>query len=45
MSPQGSAYGLYDFLHLDGVVRLDTRDRAKGTMVLELEWTDKKRGA
>jgi hypothetical protein len=45
MSPQGSAYGLYDFLRLDGVVRLDTRDRAKGTMVLELEWTDKKRGA
>ena len=43
MSPQGSAYGLYDFLHLDGVVRLDTRARASGRMVLELEWAERKR--
>jgi hypothetical protein len=44
MSTQGSAYGLYDFLRVDGVARLDTRDRAKGRMVLELEWSDRKRG-
>lgn len=40
-SAQGSAYGVYDVLQISGVVRLDTRDRARGGMVLELEWTDR----
>jgi len=43
MSAQGSAYGLYDVLHLDGVVRLDTGQRANASMMLELEWSDRKR--
>jgi len=43
MSAQGSAYGLYDVLHLDGVVRLDTHARAEGSMMLELEWSERKR--
>jgi hypothetical protein len=42
MSTQGSTYGVYDILHLDGVVRLDAKDRAHGKMVLEMEWTDRK---
>ena len=45
MSTQGSTYGLYDMLHLEGVVRFDSRERAKGTIVLELEWGDRKKGA
>ncbi len=43
MSAQGSAYGVYDVLQLEGIVRLDTRERAGGKMVLELEWDDRKR--
>jgi hypothetical protein len=43
MSAQGTAYGLYDVLHLEGVVRLDTSERANGGMALELEWSDRKR--
>jgi hypothetical protein len=42
-SAQGSTYGLYDVLHVEGVVRLDTRGRAEGTMVLEMEWGDRKK--
>jgi hypothetical protein len=41
MSTQGSTYGVYDILKTKGVVRLDTRARAQGKMVLELEWGDK----
>jgi hypothetical protein len=41
MSTQGSTYGVYDILEMEGVVRLDTRARAEGKMVLELEWGDK----
>jgi len=41
-SSQGSAYGAYDVLGVAGVVRLDTRARAEGRMVLELEWGDRK---
>jgi len=44
MSAQGSAYGLYDVLHLDGVVRLDMSGRARGTTSLELEWSARKKG-
>jgi hypothetical protein len=40
-SSQGSAYGMYDALRVDGVVRLDTRGRAEGKMVLELEWSER----
>jgi hypothetical protein len=42
MSAQGTAYGIYDVLKLDGIVRLDTRGRGEGTMVLELEWGNRK---
>jgi hypothetical protein len=41
MSTQGTTYGVYDILKTEGVVRLDTRARAEGKMVLELEWGDK----
>jgi hypothetical protein len=44
-SAQGTAYGVYDVLGVDGVVRLDTRARGEGKMVLELEWSDRKRGS
>ncbi len=44
MSTQGSTYGVYDILKLDGVVRLDTEERAKGKMVLEMEWGERKKG-
>jgi hypothetical protein len=40
MSAQGTAYGLYDVLRVDGIVRVDTHERAKGRMVLDLEWGD-----
>lgn len=40
-STQGSAYGAYDVLGVEGVVRLDTRDRANGRMLVELEWVDR----
>ena len=39
LSSQGSAYGAYDFLGIEGVVRLDTSGRSLGRMVLELEWS------
>jgi hypothetical protein len=44
-SSQGSAYGAYDVLGVEGVVRLDTSARAEGKMVLALEWSDRKRPA
>ena len=40
-SPQGSAYGAYDVLGVEGVVRLDSRARAEGKMILELEWNER----
>ena len=39
LAAQGSAYGALDFLRLDGVVRLDTSERSRGGMAVELEWT------
>jgi hypothetical protein len=42
MSAQGSAYGLYDVLGLDGVVRLNMQARAERSTTLELEWSDRK---
>lgn len=38
-SAQGSGYGVYDFLGVSGVVRLDKSRRAEGGMHLELEWS------
>jgi hypothetical protein len=38
-SSQGSAYGIYDFLGTQGVVRIDKSRRAEGRLDLELEWT------
>lgn len=43
MSAQGSAYGIFDVLDVDGIVRLDMRGRAEGRMVLDLEWGADKR--
>jgi hypothetical protein len=39
LSSQGSAYGAYDFLGIEGVVRLDTSEKSQGRMTLELEWS------
>jgi hypothetical protein len=38
LSAQGSAYGMYDTLGIDGVVRVDLSRRSEGRMVLDLEW-------
>ena len=38
LSSQGSAYGVYDMVGVDGVVRLDLSKRSLGVMVLNLEW-------
>jgi hypothetical protein len=38
-SAQGSLYGIYDFLGIMGVVRIDKSRRAEGCLELELEWT------
>jgi hypothetical protein len=38
ISSQGSAYGAYDVMGVDGVVRLDMSGRSEGRMVLDLEW-------
>jgi hypothetical protein len=38
-SPHGSAYGAYDVLGVEGVVRLDLSGRPEGRLVLDLEWT------
>ncbi|HEY2513582.1 MAG TPA: hypothetical protein VGI39_22090 [Polyangiaceae bacterium] len=40
-SPQGSAYGAYDVLGVQGVVRLDHSRRREGKMVLDLEWNER----
>jgi hypothetical protein len=42
-SSQGSSYGMYDALEVDGVCRIDKRGRAEGTIRLELEWSEQKR--
>jgi hypothetical protein len=39
-SAQGSAYGALDALGATGVVRLDKSERARGRMVLEVEWIE-----
>lgn len=42
-APQGSAYGAYDVVGVDGIVRLDHSRRAEGWMSLDLEWTERKK--
>jgi hypothetical protein len=42
-APQGSAYGAYDVVGVDGVVRLDHSRRAEGWMCLDLEWTERRK--
>jgi hypothetical protein len=37
-SAQSTIYGVFDLTHTEGVVRLDTSGRARGEMVVELEW-------
>jgi hypothetical protein len=39
LSSQGSAYGVYDVVGVDGIVRLDLSKRSAGEMVLHLEWS------
>jgi hypothetical protein len=41
-SAQGSAYGALDAMGADGVVRLDKSERARGRMVLDLEWNEQR---
>jgi hypothetical protein len=38
LSSQGSAYGVFDLVGVDGIVRLDLSKRSEGEMVLNLEW-------
>ena len=40
-SALGTVYGMYDVTHVDGVARLDKRERASGRIVVELEWTER----
>jgi hypothetical protein len=42
-APQGSAYGAYDVVGVDGIVRLDQSRRAEGQLTLDLEWTERRR--
>jgi hypothetical protein len=37
-SAQSTVYGVLDLTHAEGVVRLDTSGRARGEMIVELEW-------
>jgi hypothetical protein len=41
-SSQGSAYGVYDLMRVDGIVRIDTSGRGEGRLVIDLEWTTRK---
>jgi len=43
LSCAASAYGVYDFLRVDGVVRLDQTNRSTGRIVMELEWTERRK--
>ncbi len=43
-SSQGSAYGMFDVLKIDGIVRFDGRARSEGKILLELEWGEGKSG-
>jgi hypothetical protein len=43
LSAQGSVYGAFDVLGVDGVVRVDMSARREGGMVLELVWTERPR--
>jgi hypothetical protein len=40
-SAQGSVYGAFDLLGVDGVVRADLSTREQGGMVLSLEWVER----
>jgi len=42
-SAQGSAYGVFDLCHVDGIVRIDKRGRASGRMRLDLEWAERRK--
>jgi hypothetical protein len=44
LSAQGSVYGVYDILGIDGVVRIDLSKRSEGRMVLGLEWSTRGQG-
>jgi hypothetical protein len=41
LSCPASAYGVYDVLRVDGVIRLDLTNRRTGSIVMELEWTER----
>jgi hypothetical protein len=41
-STLSSAYGAYDVLQIEGVIRLDERGRTQGKLALDLEWGDRK---
>jgi hypothetical protein len=41
-SSQGSVYGAFDLLGVDGVVRADMSRREQGSMVLNLEWVERR---
>ncbi len=43
LSGQGSAYGVYDVLGIDGIIRVDMSGRGEGRMVLDMEWSNEKR--
>jgi hypothetical protein len=41
LSCPSSAYGVYDFLRVEGIIRLDLTNRSAGTVVMSFEWTEK----
>ena len=41
-SSQGSAYGVYDLMRADGIVRIDESGRGEGRFVVEMEWTTRR---
>ena len=42
LSAQGSAYGVYDVVGVEGVVRVDLSGRSEGRMVVNLEWNKRR---
>jgi hypothetical protein len=43
-SAQSTVYGVLDLTHTEGVVRLDASGRARGEVILELEWVTRPGG-
>jgi hypothetical protein len=43
LSCPASGYGLYDFLRVDGIIRLDLTSRSTGRIVMEFEWTERRK--